>query len=302
MALSKLVCPECDKVLRPTNPVAPGKKVRCPKCETVFVARAEEEDEDEEDDRPARKPAKKAKPAPAKKAEKKPAASEDDGAYGVIRESEEEEENRPKIKYAPDDSIKDLRGPAIAKLTPPASKLTMSGFIGVAGAVILILLLMIPAFLPIQEEPPKEGFRGQEQKPKKVDAVRYKAWFVPFKEMTEARWYIFLLCLIPFVLMGLYSALVTHGSIKANNLESRGWGIAASIMAMLPLNTFCAMCALSIFIRSMILFVLDDEDWIDYVGMGLGSLFYLLSLASGIWTLLTLNDEDVKAGFEYHGE
>ena len=32
MASAKLTCPECKTVLRPSKPVAPGKKIKCPKC------------------------------------------------------------------------------------------------------------------------------------------------------------------------------------------------------------------------------------------------------------------------------
>jgi DNA-directed RNA polymerase subunit M/transcription elongation factor TFIIS len=38
MALSKLLCPECSKVLRPARPVELGQKVRCPSCEAIFIA------------------------------------------------------------------------------------------------------------------------------------------------------------------------------------------------------------------------------------------------------------------------
>src|SRR5262245_42784453 len=33
-------CPECGAQLRPANPVPPGKKLKCPKCETVFAPAA----------------------------------------------------------------------------------------------------------------------------------------------------------------------------------------------------------------------------------------------------------------------
>src|SRR4051794_18900273 len=132
MALTKLVCPECSKVLRPAKPVAAGKKVRCPKCEFVFVA-GEDEDEDgaeEEEERPKKKkPVAAKKEAPAKKAAptKKAAADgeEEEGAYSLVGDNEDED--KPRINYAPDSSIKDLRGPAVLKLMPPTNKLTFSG-------------------------------------------------------------------------------------------------------------------------------------------------------------------------------
>src|SRR5258707_469994 len=156
MAATKLSCPECGTVLRPAKPVAPGKKVKCPRCETVFTAGEDEELDvidmvEEEEERPRRKAKVPAKAKAGKAAAKKP-KEEDDGAYGLFKDKEEDEENKPKINYAPDMSIKDLRGPAVAILMPPTNKLTLTGFIGVAGWFVLIILLMIPAMFPIIED------------------------------------------------------------------------------------------------------------------------------------------------------
>src|SRR5256885_902994 len=37
MAASSLKCPECSVVLKLSAPVAAGKKIRCPKCQTSFL-------------------------------------------------------------------------------------------------------------------------------------------------------------------------------------------------------------------------------------------------------------------------
>ena len=37
MSAVTYTCPKCQTTLRPAKPVPPGKKVRCPKCENVFV-------------------------------------------------------------------------------------------------------------------------------------------------------------------------------------------------------------------------------------------------------------------------
>ncbi len=37
MAVFTFSCPECDKQLKSSNPIAAGKKVRCPRCQTVFA-------------------------------------------------------------------------------------------------------------------------------------------------------------------------------------------------------------------------------------------------------------------------
>src|SRR5262252_6562983 len=39
MAVSKIICPECKKVLKPTKPLPEGKKVTCPKCGANFAAK-----------------------------------------------------------------------------------------------------------------------------------------------------------------------------------------------------------------------------------------------------------------------
>jgi predicted Zn finger-like uncharacterized protein len=39
--LNKFTCPECSTVLKLANAVAPGKKVKCPKCSAIFEAQAE---------------------------------------------------------------------------------------------------------------------------------------------------------------------------------------------------------------------------------------------------------------------
>src|SRR5262245_41800319 len=120
MAVTKLSCPECGTVLRPAKPVAAGKKVKCPECDNVFTAGANEP-EDEVEERGAKK--KKAKAGKGAKAAKKP-GDDDEGAY-TFQEDKDKGAN-PKIEYAPDTSIKDLRGPAVVLLMPPANKLTMA--------------------------------------------------------------------------------------------------------------------------------------------------------------------------------
>ena len=42
MPTSSFTCPECDAVLRTSNHIPAGKKIKCPKCSTVFVALEEE--------------------------------------------------------------------------------------------------------------------------------------------------------------------------------------------------------------------------------------------------------------------
>ncbi len=115
MASPTLECPHCNAVLRPANPVPNGKKVACPKCKQPFTAGGE--------------------PAPAPVQAARPVDDDDDddgrGSYGVESIDAPVEEvdpktgkktkkkgKKPEINYAPDSSLKDMRGPAIGILTP----------------------------------------------------------------------------------------------------------------------------------------------------------------------------------------
>lgn len=126
MSENRYPCPECGAVLRPKNPVAPGKKIRCPKCEAVFAPAA-----DEEEPRKKKKTAVSATPqaAPKPKPKPKPPTGDDDdeegGNYGFASDPDEEAggKKKPKVEYGSlrDKFAKSNRGPAMAKLTIPAN-------------------------------------------------------------------------------------------------------------------------------------------------------------------------------------
>src|SRR5207247_632211 len=107
MAVAKIDCPECGATLKPAKPLTPGKKVRCPKCDNVFVVPgAEIEEEQEVPARKARvdKVSRKSAPAeePAPPPQMKPLDDEDEGGiYGLVQEPDEEkaaqEERKPKV-------------------------------------------------------------------------------------------------------------------------------------------------------------------------------------------------------------
>ena len=87
--MASIKCTKCGAVLKTQNPIAPGKKVKCPKCTETFVVEAEEEE----------------KPAPEPEEEKEeainmsdvPAAVQktfnDEAAGGKIVRVEKEESN-----------------------------------------------------------------------------------------------------------------------------------------------------------------------------------------------------------------
>ena len=66
--MASITCTNCGAVLKTQNPIAPGKKVKCPKCSEAFVVQAEE---------PEPEIPKKKKPVP----EPEPEDDEDGGAF-----------------------------------------------------------------------------------------------------------------------------------------------------------------------------------------------------------------------------
>jgi hypothetical protein len=350
--VAKLTCPECGKVLRPARPIAVGKKVRCPKCEHVFAATAEDEPEEEAPEETPKKgkkkkegdgAAKKEAPAAAQPAPAKPAGSDDDegGTYGYIKEEEEEPEEevkgkgkgkgkatgkskKPVISYVPDVKVKDLRGPATAKVMTPSSYLMLAGLGGFIGWLGFLLLLVLPAVFPLSEStmaqrpsakigpglsnsmsalrqaanlPPAPG--SGDKKVEEEGPSFFDVWGCDFSALAEQPWYLFFPALMPILVGAIYSGICTMGAVKMQNIESRPWGIASSIMAMLPFNVGGIQIVLGVLVQ-YIMSQADMDAWTTNTFMaGIMTVAWLISLGSGVYALITLMDEDVVAGFEY---
>src|SRR5262249_1618966 len=134
-----------------------------------------------------------------------------------------------------------------------------SGIIGFIGWLALLIVILIPVCFPITKDTgdkanPKdiEGFRGGlgvagdeaggvfgpgEKKARSNDLKVLVLWGIDFAELILYGLFFFLLLLLPLFLGMVYAGLVATGAIKAQNLESRGWGIASSIMVMFPINS-----------------------------------------------------------------
>src|SRR5205085_10533945 len=78
---------------------------------------------------------------PAPPPQMKPLDDEDEGGvYGVVQEpakEKEEEERKPQVEYAPDISVKNPRGPAVAAVAVPSN--------GILGFGALLALLSVGA-------------------------------------------------------------------------------------------------------------------------------------------------------------
>ena len=125
-------CEHCGANLRLPATLAPGKKIKCPKCSGVIIVQSASA--------APSKPPKDEKKAPEAPPKKKSSGDDDDDdgvLYGLrdIANPEQEAKSKPKINYALDDSNKDLRGPAQAALLGPSNKIMFRGMFCVALCV-----------------------------------------------------------------------------------------------------------------------------------------------------------------------
>jgi predicted Zn finger-like uncharacterized protein len=327
----RITCPECATVLKPANPIAAGKKVKCPRCGTVFPVTDEEAEAT-----PARAGAVKKKPGdaprPATKSDKQPAATsgDDDDEGGIYALADapdattttDEDEERPEIDYAPDTSIKDLRGPAQAAVIQPTNMMIGAGVAGFIGWLALLVVFTIPVLFPIEsdegtKDAPKnilkiqkgigmmgdEAFVPEQQKPAgstdKANVSFYQFMGNDLSNVALYAWYMFLLMMFPIFLCMVYTSLQTYGAVRAQNLESRGWGIASSIMGMIPLSIAGLACFVTMIFSFVLNMLLDDEDTIQWTIYGIWVIFGLLQIAAAVYTLITLVRPEVIDGFEY---
>src|SRR5262245_27630178 len=204
-------CPECGAQLRPANPVAPGKKLRCPECDTVFAVPAAAEKK------------KAAQPAPAAP----PGRDADEaGSYGLVRE--EDKRTSEEILKAAFDPIKDrfkrsARGPALIRVVRPSTWLLGTGILICIMAIVGALWSVFPMIFKVEE----------------VQAVDPAAkWRAPqnegrrFKELSSEQytegWMFF--GGLDFKFLG--GAVVATGGSKMHSLESYALAMIGSILAI----------------------------------------------------------------------
>jgi hypothetical protein len=308
---AKVTCPECQSVLKPTKPLPVGKRVRCPKCGASFIVEPGPGGE-----RPAgrAKPGrgKAAAPAGKKKPPRQPFDDDEEGGdptYGVVGDKEQE---GPDIEYAPDMSIKDLRGPAQEAIVNPSNKLIFVGVLNFLGWLVFLIFLMIPKVFPPDPVPASkveenkrlealEAGKNKDNKEAKKKEDDTTIFSLAGYDLRKISWGEFSLWILLVVVGALYSGVLANGAVKIQNLESRGWGIAASIMAMVPLNVggnlLVGLMVLDIFYD-----LLFEGAYKTFMLILSLVVIWLLSVGVGVWNLVTLNKPEVVAGFEYKAE
>jgi hypothetical protein len=279
------------------------------------------------------------KKAPAKPPEKAPAkASHDDdddggGTYGVIKEEKDEE--GPAITYTPDTSIKDLRGPAQAAVVKPTNFVILMGALGFFGWLIFLIILLIPVCFPLSDDdssPDKENPKKIPEIGKGVGAAADKSspiqdstdkdkskdkggkkkpgsedeepslltvFGIDFSLLALYPWYTFVAFLLPIIACMAYAGTVIMGAVKAQNLESRQWGVASSIMVMIPFNIGGLALVLLICLNILLGMLMDDESFMNTVLIVFAVIFCLIEIGVGVVALMTFQKPEVIEGYEY---
>lgn len=318
MASQRITCPDCKSVLKPAKPVSDGKKVKCPKCGNFFTTPGLRDD----DASPAKKAtAKKMAKEAIKKAgnssppPKKPAVEaedEDGGVYGYIPEDEKADEDKPHIEYAPDMSIKDLRGPAQAAVVAPSNLMLLIGGLCCLSNIFLIGFSFWPMVFSDSVVNWQKVLTDHYKEKQDKSAVQRIEGMKEFKDVkdkdldiihdAEHDEYIWrFVAMAGFILLLIYNGIAIIGAVRMQNLESRRWGIAASVMTLLPMGAGGLSFLLGgIFYYTIGSWILDEMN--GYYSIGIGVLPYLFALYVGATSLRILMSQDVIDGFSYVAE
>jgi hypothetical protein len=270
-----------------------------------------------------KKPA--AKPAP-KKQKGDDDEEESGGTYAFLGEGHGTDQVKPDIEYAPDMSIKDLRGPAQAAVVRPSNWLILCGVLGFLGWLGFLVILLIPIVFPLDTDdgkrkeapmitaglaagaqpgagewtPPRQV--GEKKKDEDLATTFFTVFGVNLAEVAYFELWLMILTALPLVLCMAYSAVLTLGAVKMQNLESRGWGIASSIMVMLPINGGGLAALVALFGQFFLKILFDEPETVNGIISVLTSLLWLGQVGIGVWALMTLMKPEVIAGYEYVAE
>jgi hypothetical protein len=252
-------CPECGAQLRPANPVPAGKKLRCPKCQTVFA--------------PAGKAAVKAAPVV------QPVADEEQ--YGLARE--EGGTTTHETARNAFDPIKDrfklsARGPALILVVKPSTVLLATGCLICAMAIAGALFAVWPMIFKIEVVQPPDKmakFKAPVANERRFEEMKDEEW-------TE-RWWLLAGSVFQFV----WGAVVCVGASKMHTLENYPLAMIGSVMAFVgpfvPLGIWLMNYALTN----------EDNMWILPAVLMLGG-----SVPICFWCVATLRNKKVLAGFQ----
>lgn len=224
--MHQYTCPSCEAVLKRQEPLPAGKKLRCPKCETVF---------DPAPTKITTKP-KAAAATPAPGAKKAYVDDDDDrNPYTVMKEVDEDEKMKAEKERAAQGLIRDrfkksARGPATKEVVRPANFMLGAGVFVCVVALVGFLIGLFPLVF--------QDFYSQQTKP--PPGMKYAEWEEKRKQnnvkMSPEEWNA--LVIQSSILMGasvFYFALggvICTGAFKMRTLESLTWAWIGTIVCL----------------------------------------------------------------------
>jgi hypothetical protein len=208
-------------------------------------------------------------------------------------------------------SIKDLRGPAQEAVVKPSNYMMLIGGLSALANIFLICWSFWPMVFSESVVDWQKYLTDYYKAKQDKNAIQRIEGYKEFKDLKdqdldlvleanekETKWRLMLMG--GFILLLIYNAIAIVGAVKMQNLESRRWGIASSIMMLLPMGagglSYLAYLGI-MFLEQMTGFL--GEDLAMYYGIGLGVVPYLASLYAGVISLRTLLSQVVIDGFEY---
>lgn len=334
----QIQCPGCKTKLQLPDEIKPGSRVQCPTCKKVLALPSTQAGV------PGKPAAAKPEPAQAPPPSQPIDEDEDAGLYGVRKDpdldDEEEDEvptkgkskgaskakkkKRPDINFAPDMSIKDLRGPAMILVVPPSNYMMMQCGLVIVTTLASIAMSVWPFIFmdrvlpqavalkpfyqgktdkkdlarfkrieegwvtwPALKKGAKEddsGFRGDPMNEEEYEAAK--------EELAKHLPFAVAWLTLSFLILG-YTLTVAFAAVKMQSLESYAWSVTGAIIAMLP---FGAIGLLAYFFKPTMDF--NDLPIILFV-LAVEAVFTFLV---GLMAIAVLLKNDVKLGFAYRSD
>ncbi len=334
----QIQCPGCKTKLQLPDETKAGTRVQCPACKKVLALPANGAAPPSKP--PAPKPEPKPQPSPADNFDEDESA----GMYGVRKDpdldDDEEEEiapkgkskgppkfkkkKRPEVNFAPDVSIKDLRGPAMVLVVPPSNYMMMQCGLVIVTTLASIAMSVWPFIFMDRVLPQavalKPFYQGKTEKKDQARFKRIEEGWVTWpalkkgaKEddtgfrgdpMTEEEYeaaqeelakhlpFAVAWLTLSFLILG-YTLAVAFAAVKMQSLESYAWSMTGAILAMLPFGAIGLLCyffkpTMEFTDLPIILFVLAVEA--------------VFTFLVGVMALAVLLKNDVKLGFAYRSD
>src|SRR5262249_43597779 len=258
--------------------------VKCPKCGTAFSIPAEP---------PPGRPRQAARAAKAVTATPPKSAPPPDAEGMAVysfkaeqgsSEKFEQEKKRAVMGIVLDRAPKSKRGPAMAALVRPSNAMLGAGLINCLTDLACLCILIWPIIFNDNTIQPKHVLEDTEKKPidktwAELDAQEKVAMTQAQNQDRAVRGILIGVCIVSFI----YAGLIGMGAVRIQNLESYGWAITSSLMAIFPWAAILWVPCLF-----WPYWVSDINSWWMWWFLYFPLSAALLTIPAGLWAFVTL--------------